>query len=124
MIITNMRLKQNEISELDDLPSSSMANLFKLETDGDSRYFYDYTDAIHIETDGMDPKFYVKYNIKSGDSFYSIARAFYDTYKLWWVIAVANDIDDPFVISEMVGEEILVLKAYIVSQVLDEVESA
>lgn len=40
--------------------------------------------------------FYQKYIISEGDRWDLIANKFYGTTDLWWIIALFNDIKDPF----------------------------
>jgi hypothetical protein len=40
--------------------------------------------------------FFELYTLNSGDSWVSLANTFYADPRLWWVIPLFNDIEDPF----------------------------
>lgn len=113
-----MRAKQQDLPELPNLGNNNFENLFIVDTDETGSFYYDLTDTLYIDIEGMDPSNFELYTIQKNDTLYSISRKAYDTYSLWWVIAVANNIDDPFELDQLLGEEIKILKRPVVGQIL------
>jgi hypothetical protein len=45
---------------------------------------------------GFDESLYQDYRLSSGDTLESIAYKVYGNVRLWWLIPLANDVEDPF----------------------------
>lgn len=105
--------------ELSNLSNDSMENLFLVDIDEDGRYYYDLTDTIYVNTEGMNPTYFQNYVVKASDSLFGIAKKFYGTHRLWWIVAATNGFDDPFEFGEsMTGKTIKLLKKPSVGQIL------
>ena len=113
-----MRQRRNEIAGLSNLSPNNLENMFSVLIDEDNNYFYDLTDTLYLETDSMNPLHFIEYDIRMVDTLYSLSKNFYDTYNLWWVIAVSNNIDDPFELESMVGQEIKIINREVVGRIL------
>ena len=66
--------------------------------------------------------YYDEYIIEESDTWPGISYKFYNTPKLWWVIAKYNQVIDPF--TELgVGETISIIKPEIISSILLELRN-
>lgn len=108
--------KRRDIPDLSNISLNHLENYFEVKTDVDGQYFYDLTDTVYIDVANMNPLYYVEYDVKQGDTLYGISVKNYNTHSLWWVIATANDIDDPFELEA--GRTIRLLKRSIVGKIL------
>lgn len=45
---------------------------------------------------GFDSELYLSYQLESGDTLESIADKVYGDVFLWWLVLLANDVEDPF----------------------------
>jgi LysM repeat protein len=110
--------KQKDLPQLPNLSNNNLETLFYVDQDEEGNYFYDLSDTIYVETEGMNPTYYVEYDVQSNDTLFSIAKKFYETYNLWWAVAITNNIDDPFQLGDMVGETIKILKKPVLGQMM------
>jgi nucleoid-associated protein YgaU len=88
--------------------SKLIKNLKHYNTDsrnGRLNIFYDiqvegyFTDLpVNMDISSSESDSFYKVDIKNKDRLDLIANAFYKNSRLWWVIAEANGIDDPFVV--------------------------
>ena len=110
--------KQNNIAELPNLASNHLENLFQVEQDEDGMYYYDLSDTVYLDQDNINPLNYTTHEVTRYDSLYTLSLKYYKTKSLWWVIGVTNNIDNPFVLTENVGEEIKILTPSFVGEML------
>jgi len=45
-------------------------------------------------------RYFQLHKIKSGETWVSLARQYYDDERLWWLIPMFNDIADPFIVMD------------------------
>jgi len=118
LLINIMDKRRKDISDIPNLGSQHLENMFTVKTDSDGGYYYDLTDTLYIDPDTMDPLLFGSYAIKGGDTLYSISRSFYDTSDLWWLVGITNRIDNPFDIDDMVGEVIKIPIKSVVGEIV------
>lgn len=87
-----------------NFPNTSFMNLFK-------SIIYDNTQNPNPSLDIWDAwiispilqsdlKNFSVYNIKSGDTWVGLARQFYNDERLWWMLPLFNNIENPFIIKQ------------------------
>lgn len=84
------------------VPPTSFMNLFKkivYDKDQNANYSLDIWDSYVISPLYKNELgFFELYTLNSGDSWVSLANTFYADPRLWWVIPLFNDIEDPFTV--------------------------
>lgn len=94
-----------------------MESMFILKEDGDKLY-YDLTDTIYFDKSVLDSSNSTSHTIIQNDNLYVISREYYNTTKLWWLIASINEIDNPFDLQKMVGDAIIIPSMDVVGNIL------
>jgi hypothetical protein len=84
---------QNDIEELTPLELYNFENIFKLYKDGEY-YFYNILKTINFP-EKLDDSYYEKYRVKSSMPLTALSFKFYNTTKLWWLIVLCNNINNP-----------------------------
>lgn len=88
-----------------NFPNTSFINLFTeiiYDKEQSPNYSLDIWDAYVIN-----PEFknnlanFELYTVNIGDTWVSLARKYYDDERLWWVIPLFNNVDNPFIIKQM-----------------------
>lgn len=87
-------MKQNQIKELPRLDIEHLENIFNVYQDQNGMYFYNLLQTVVFPTDLPDNLF-ESYAIRFGDTWPYISYKKYKTPNLWWVILLANNIQDP-----------------------------
>lgn len=87
-------MKQNQISALEKLHPENMENIFNVYQDSDGLYYYNLLQTIAFPQD-LPANLFNSYNIKYGDTWPFISYKNYNTPNLWWVILLANNIQNP-----------------------------
>jgi len=108
--------KRKEIPELSRLSINNLENYFEVNTDEDGRYHYDLTDTVYIDTENMNPLYYNEHEIQENDTLHVLAVKYYGNYKLWWVIASSNGLDNPFELTK--GDTIKILNRDALGRIL------
>ena len=108
--------KRIDIAELSSISPNQMDNFFNVLQDTDGNYFYDLSDTVIIDTENMSPLLFDEYTIQENDSLMRLALRFYGSYNLWWVIAVSNNIDDPFTL--VTGNTLRIIKRSNLGQII------
>lgn len=97
-------------------PIASFMNLFKeikYDESQEANYSFDIWDSFLISPHMKDNlSYFVTHIISSGDTWSSMAINYYDDARLWWVIPLFNDIENPFLIydRDLFREEVRELK--------------
>jgi hypothetical protein len=123
MPIENSELNFYEITK-HYLPNSSQLNLFNIFYDPDNReYFLNiFRNYIINEDARVNFLYYLQHEIDNSDFPDTISYDYYETSFLWWVIALFNDIKNPF---ESFDEEetsfLKILKPQYIYQLLTEI---
>lgn len=98
-----------------------MANIFKTYIDEDGVLFYNYYNSINISGD-IDPVLYDEIYVNESDDWYSLSYKHYNTTYLWWVILIANNINNPLEFLDG-PKKIKILKPSVVTQILSQLNS-
>lgn len=79
-----------------NIPSDyDYASIFRQYVDEDNQEFYNLYNNINM-TDDMDSALYTEYFYNSDDTWYQLSFKFYGDIRFWWLILVANQIQNPF----------------------------
>lgn len=110
-----------------NFPSSSFMNLFKnivYDKSQNPNEMLDIWDAYVISPFYKDQlRYFQLHKISAGDTWVSLAKQYYNDERLWWLIPLFNDIEDPFIVmdedlfTENV-EQVKVLQSQYVNQLL------
>lgn len=93
-------MKRNDITDIQEkIFFQNYENLFNVYGTSDGDYFYNILRKINIPTD-IDKSYYTDYVSKPGDTWTLIAYNFYSDVKLWWIVCMANDIQNPLLFPE------------------------
>jgi nucleoid-associated protein YgaU len=112
-------IKKSDIN----LKRSDMANMFNayFDENGDSVFYMGRTLEFGNLTQ-LNEKYVIKHIWKDEDTWYKLAYQYYSDSKLWWIIAKANEIKNPFNIPD-VGTNVNVPNESIINIVLDRIAS-
>jgi hypothetical protein len=77
---------------------NSFINLFPEIVDNDNLKILDIWNSFRVQVvpDNFNTDAYIEYTPQAADNLYSLANTFYGTVKLWWLIPLVNDAEDPF----------------------------
>lgn len=75
-----------------------------------------------IDDSVLSTSYYDSYEVESDDWFEGISYKYYGTVNLWWLIAMLNDVVNPFEFLEP-GIEIKILKPTYIYQVIKEIKN-
>lgn len=112
-------MKQNEISDLPKLDEEAYENIFDVYLDENGLYFYNLIETIQFPTN-LPPNLFESYNIKPGDTWPLISYKNFRTPNLWWLILLANQIDNPTILPKP-GDVILIPIEQVVKEVLSNI---
>lgn len=96
------------------------ANILSTYVDGDGYEFFNLMNSINIDGE-LDASLYIYDVAHSFTSIYDLSKKYYGTHKLWWIILVANNIQNPFEIKE--GQRLKILNNSAVSEILSRINS-
>jgi hypothetical protein len=87
---------QNDVAVLPKLNAYNYENLFKVyRDDADSPYYYNILNTI-VLPEAIDPAVYYDHTIPGPNiSWTNLSYQIYGTIRLWWIICLANNIQDP-----------------------------
>jgi nucleoid-associated protein YgaU len=85
---------QNEISELPKLKDERYENIFKVFQDKDNSYFYNLLETINFP-DNLPDGIFETYTVQPGDTLPFISYKIFKTINVWWIICLANNIQNP-----------------------------
>lgn len=86
-------MKQNEIQDLPKLNSENLENIFNVYQDKNGAYFYNLLQTIEFPKN-LPPNLFTVYTTKYGDTWPFISYKVYNTPNLWWLILIANNIQN------------------------------
>ena len=86
-------MKHNQIEELPKINVENFENIFNVYRDKDGMYFYNLLQTIVLPE--LTTNLYDNYDIKQGDSWPYISFKTLNNTNLWWIILLANKIDNP-----------------------------
>lgn len=83
-----------------NVPSTSFINLFKeitYDKEQNPNQSLDLWDALVINNfNKSNVRLFQMHDVVANDTWVGLARKYYDDERLWWVIPLFNDIEDPF----------------------------
>jgi len=92
-----------------NVPATSFMNLFQeivYDKDQNPNPSLDIWDSYVINPfNKREMRFFLLHKVESGQTWVSLARRYYDDERLWWVIPLFNDLEDPFVTMEQTIED-------------------
>ena len=83
----------NDIDQLIPLSEYNFENIFSMHQDGDF-FFYNILKTVNFPKD-MDDTYYFNHRVKANIPYTALSYKFYNTIKLWWLIVLANNINNP-----------------------------
>jgi len=87
-------MNQNQIPALDKLHPENMENIFNVYQEADGLYYYNLLQTIAFPQD-LPLNLFTSYNVTYGDTWPYISYKNYNTPNLWWIILLANNIQNP-----------------------------
>jgi LysM repeat protein len=87
-------MKQNQISALEKLHPENLENIFNVYQDSDGLYYYNLLQTIAFPQN-LPLSLFNNYTVSYGDTWPYISYKSYNTPNLWWVILLANNIQNP-----------------------------
>lgn len=111
---------QNFIDELPRISKNVFENLFKVHKQTDGLYYYNLLRTMHFP-DELDRKYFYTYNITSPEPLTNLSFKFYGDIELWWLICLANKIDNPV---ELIpgGTTIRVVRAKYIENIINKLK--
>jgi nucleoid-associated protein YgaU len=113
-------MKQNSIKDLPKLRPDCYENIFNIYEDINGLYFYNILQTISLP-DNLPKGYYKEYNVVYGDTWPLISYKNYDTPNLWWLILMANKINNPTV-QPQAGQKIDILNNNVARSVLSQIK--
>ena len=114
-------MKQNDFQNINQLASTSMANIFNVYSDNEVDYnaiTFNLNRTINIVgIQNASTNLYDKYEVVNNDTWHLISYKKYGTADLWWIICKANGIADPTIFPEA-GTVIIILKQKFIDTIL------
>lgn len=87
-------MKQNQIKDLKKLNVENFENIFNVYRDQDGLYFYNLLQTV-VFPPNLPLNLFTSYPIAYGDTWPFISYKTLNTPNLWWIILLANNIQDP-----------------------------
>jgi len=88
-------MKRNDITDISEkIFFQNYENLFNVYQTDSGDYYYNISRTINIP-DEISTAHCKKYVVKYGDTWTGLAFNFYNDVKLWWIICLANKIQNP-----------------------------
>ena len=87
-------MKQNSITQLNKLNSENYENIFNVYLDESNFYFYNILNKVNFPQN-LPNNYFTSYVIQQGDTLPFISYKTLLSPNNWWLITLANNIDDP-----------------------------
>ena len=87
-------MKQNNIKDLEKLREENFENIFNVYQDQDGMYFYNLLQTVVFPQD-LPANLFDYYNVAYGDTWPFISFKTLGSPNLWWLILLANNIQNP-----------------------------
>ena len=113
-------MKQNAIKELPKLDTENLENVFNVYQEENGLYYYNLLQTIIFPKD-LPKALFSSYTISYGDTWPYISFKVFQTPNLWWLILLANGIDNPL-FPLIPGTELKIPVIEVVRQVLSEIQ--
>lgn len=112
----------NQITDLNSIDKFRYENIFKVyQTSNSNHYFYNILTKVHIPED-LDPSVYYEILINDRRPWTIISFGEYGTMNLWWLIVLANQIDNPILFPPS-GSKLKIIKKEYISQILNSIST-
>lgn len=111
---------QNNIEELPKLSPTKYENIFKVYTTTNKQYYYNILNTIQLPDD-INPSIFYTIQVSQKMPWTMISFNEYQTMDLWWLICLANKIDDPLRLAE-VGTNLNIIRTEFIKFILDEIK--
>jgi hypothetical protein len=112
---------QNLIDELPKLEQERYENILDVYKDKDDYYFYNLIQQITLPSN-LPELFFDSYTVAPNDTFPFISYKVFKTINLWWLICLANNIQNPTVQLEP-GILLKIPKLSIIREILKQINS-
>lgn len=112
---------------MNNAPITSFINLFPeivYNKDENPNHILDIWDTYVISKFKEDEvRYFNRHILKNGENWITLATQYYNNSRLWWIIPLFNNVDDPFLVYDAelyneIGPEIKVLKAEYIEDLL------
>lgn len=127
--ITEIGLFYNQIPSAPSIESVSFENFFKIhiaeeDTDNNERLFFNLLKKIYLvdKTSDLDPKYFDTFVIDVDLPWVILSYNIYNTLNLWWLLCLANNIQDATKNPEL-GSYIKVIKPQYVNLVVNTIKN-
>ena len=87
---------QHDIEVLSKLDNYALENIFPVDQDANTYYYYNLLNKISFPDD-LNKSLYTIENINFNQPLTTISFNHYGTIKLWWLILIVNKIQNPFI---------------------------
>jgi hypothetical protein len=112
---------QRAISELPVLNNFRYENIFKLYQNDLNQYYYNITKKI-VLPNNLDPTQFLIYPVKQSMPWTMVSFNIYSTIELWWLLCVANNIQNP-VLQPKTGTYIKALRPELIAPLINDIKS-
>lgn len=112
-------MKQNQITNLERLSPENLENIFNVYKDQDGMYFYNLLQTI-VFPRNLPPSLFTTYSSVYGDTWPFISFKTLNNPNLWWLILLANNIDNPTTAIPN-GTVILIPKQAVVQEIISQI---
>lgn len=112
-------MKQNSIPDLPKLKLGRYENIFNVYQTEDKKYYYNLLQSVSLPPN-LPQNLFKVYTIKYSDSWPLISYREYGNTSLWWIILIANQIQDPTKFPK-VGENILIPNANLANLIVSKI---
>ena len=109
----------NDIDILKPISEYNFENIFSVYKDNDF-YFYNILKTVNFPKE-MDNSYYTTYRVKSNSPLTALSFKFYNTIKLWWLIVLANNINNPVSFIKP-GTTLKIIRPQFIPQILDNIQ--
>lgn len=109
-------MRQNEIQDLSKLSLENYENIFNVYQDENGMYYYNLLNSVQFPPN-LPATLFNKYIVKPGDTWPFISYKTYKNPNLWWIIILANNIQNPVFMPQS-GTELLTPINDVVKEVL------
>jgi hypothetical protein len=110
-------MKRNNIPDISTkIFFQNYENLFNVYPTAGGEYFYNITRKVNISSD-ISSEYCTQHVVEHGDTWTFLAYKFYNDVKLWWIICLANEIQNPCLMPTP-GFAINILNVGVVQEIL------
>jgi len=113
-------MKQNQTKGLPVLDSENYENIFNVYQESNGMHYYNLLQTV-VFPKNLPPGMFDSYAVGHGDTWPLISYKTYNTPNLWWLIVLANEIDNP-VLQPEPGTFLFIPNEGIVKEILNEIK--